>query len=246
MAPRQRGRSCPKMAQFRIFRALISVVDHKPAKVLAQASAVDAAIARREQLGELAGVPVTVKVNVDQEDFATTNGVKLNRDNITKSNNPVVDNLRKAGAVLLGRSNCPAFSFRWFTDNQLYGHTKNPRDPGELFHADGTIEVAWFEGLFSDSVDASMRMGASDSRTRHVITAPVVTFQGDGAVAETNAIIVAENVELGVGAMTYNRFYDRIEKRDGTWKITNRQAIYDMGSLTFSNLCNGHEHHREC
>jgi hypothetical protein len=103
----------------------------------------------------------------------------------------------------------------------------------ELFHADGTIEVTWFEGLFSDFVDASMRMGASDLKTKHVITAPVVTFHGDRAIAETNAIIVAENGRFGVGAMAHNRFYDRIEKRDGAWKIVNRQSIYDMGSVTF-------------
>ena len=103
----------------------------------------------------------------------------------------------------------------------------------ELFHAGGTIEVTWFEGMFSDFVDASMRMGASDLRTKHVIAAPVITFHGDRAIAETNAIVVAENVSVGVGAMTHNRFYDRIEKRDGTWKIIYRQAIYDMGSITF-------------
>jgi amidase len=41
----------------------------------------------------------------------------------------VVDNLRKAGAVILGRTNCPAFSYRWFTTNLVHGNTKNPRDP---------------------------------------------------------------------------------------------------------------------
>jgi amidase len=106
-----------------------AVVDHRPAEVLAQAAAVDAAIARNEPVGPLAGVPVTIKVNIDQEGFATTNGLKLQRDVIAKSNSPVVDNLRKAGAVVLGRTNCPAFSYRWFTTNLIHGDTKNPRDP---------------------------------------------------------------------------------------------------------------------
>jgi amidase len=75
-------------------------------------------------------VPVTVKVNIDQEGFATTNGLKLQRDTVAKANNPVVDNLRKSGAVILGRTNCPAFSYRWFTTNLIHGDTKNPRDPG--------------------------------------------------------------------------------------------------------------------
>jgi amidase len=107
-----------------------AVVDHRPADVLAQAAAIDAAIARNEDLGPLAGVPVTVKVNIDQQGFATTNGLKLQRDVIAATNSPVIDNLRKAGAVILGRTNCPAFSYRWFTTNLIHGDTKNPRDAG--------------------------------------------------------------------------------------------------------------------
>jgi amidase len=108
---------------------LNAVIDHRPEDVLKQAAAVDAAIARGEDPGLLAGVPVTVKVNVDQEGFATTNGLKLQRDVIASADNPVVANLRKAGAVILGRTNCPAFSYRWFTTNLIHGDTKNPRDP---------------------------------------------------------------------------------------------------------------------
>jgi len=107
-----------------------AVVDHRPLDVLAEAAAIDAAIMRGEDLGPLAGVPVTVKVNIDQEGFATTNGLKLQREVIAQSNSPVIDNLRKAGAVILGRTNCPAFSYRWFTTNQIHGDTRNPRDSG--------------------------------------------------------------------------------------------------------------------
>ncbi len=110
--------------------AINAVVDHRPSDVLAQAASVDAAISRGEDAGPLAGVPVTIKVNIDQKGFATTNGLKLQRDTIAQSNSPVVDNLRKAGAVILGRTNCPAVSYRWFTTNLIHGDTKNPRDPG--------------------------------------------------------------------------------------------------------------------
>ncbi|MEO8321998.1 MAG: amidase family protein, partial [Bradyrhizobium sp.] len=105
---------------------LNAVIDHRPSEVLAQAAAIDAAVGRGEELGPLAGVPITVKVNVDQQGFATTNGLKLQRDTIAAVNNPVVDNLLKAGAVILGRTNCPAFSYRWFTTNLIHGDTKNP------------------------------------------------------------------------------------------------------------------------
>lgn len=73
--------------------------------------------------------PVTIKVIVDQRGFASTNGVTLQRDLIATQDNPVVANLRAAGAILLGRTNAPAFSFRWFTSNRLHGRTRNPRDP---------------------------------------------------------------------------------------------------------------------
>jgi hypothetical protein len=101
----------------------------------------------------------------------------------------------------------------------------------ELFHPDGVIEITWFEGPFNKFVDASMRMGASDLRTKHFIGAPAVTFQGDKALVETNAMIVAENVELGLGCESHNRFFDRVEKRNGEWKIVRRESIYDMGSF---------------
>jgi amidase len=106
-----------------------AVVDHRPEDVLSQAAEVDAVIARGEDAGPLAGVPVTIKINMDQAGFANTNGLKMQRDLIARHNSPVVDNLRKAGAVILGRTNCPAFSYRWFTTNLVHGNTKNPRDP---------------------------------------------------------------------------------------------------------------------
>jgi amidase len=109
--------------------AINAVVDHRPEDVLRQAAEVDAALARGEDAGALSGVPVTVKANIDQQGFATTNGLKLQRDLIAESNSPVIDNLRQAGAVILGRTNCPAFSYRWFTTNLIHGDTKNPRDP---------------------------------------------------------------------------------------------------------------------
>ncbi|MGB3434456.1 amidase family protein [Achromobacter sp.] len=109
--------------------AINAVVDHRPEEVLAQAAAVDAMLARGEDAGPLAGVPVTVKVNVDQAGYATTNGVSLQKDVIAAENSPVVDNLRRAGAVILGRTNTPAFSLRWFTGNALHGDTLNPRNP---------------------------------------------------------------------------------------------------------------------
>ena len=109
--------------------AINAVVDHRPEEVLSQAAEVDAAIARGEDPGPLAGVPVTIKANIDQAGYANTNGLRMQKDLIARDNSPVVDNLRKAGAVMLGRTNCPAFCYRWFTTNLVHGDTRNPRDP---------------------------------------------------------------------------------------------------------------------
>ncbi len=108
--------------------AINAVVDHRPEEVLSQAAEIDAAIARGEDPGPLAGVPVTIKANIDQVGYANTNGLRMQKDLIARDNSPVVDNLRKAGAVMLGRTNCPAFCYRWFTTNLVHGDTKNPRD----------------------------------------------------------------------------------------------------------------------
>lgn len=105
-----------------------AVVDYREDYSLAQADAVDATIARGEAVGPLAGVPITIKVLTDQAGFATTNGLRIQRDLIAQTNSPMVDNFLKAGATIVGRTNTPAFSYRWFTDNQIHGLTKNPRN----------------------------------------------------------------------------------------------------------------------
>lgn len=105
----------------------------------------------------------------------------------------------------------------------------------ELFHPDARIEITWFEGPATDFVDASERMGASDFRTKHLITAPRVTFSDDGtrAFCETNAVIIGENTALGLGCENHNRFLDRVERRDGRWRIADRKSVYDFGLFTF-------------
>jgi amidase len=108
-----------------------AIVDCRPDVVRDHADQIDSVLARGDEVGPLAGVPVTIKINTDQVGFATTEGSRLQENLIAKSNSPVVDNLLRSGAVLLGRSNSPTFALRWFTSNLLYGgtHTKNPRDP---------------------------------------------------------------------------------------------------------------------
>lgn len=92
------------------------------------AQLVDEAVARGEDPGALCGVPVTIKVNVDQKGYATTNGLRILKHQVAHHDSPVVANIRKAGGVIVGRTNTPAFSLRWFTKNSLHGQTLNPRN----------------------------------------------------------------------------------------------------------------------
>jgi len=108
--------------------AINAVVQPLPEEALAAAQAVDARIAAGEAPGVLAGVPVTIKVNIDQQGCRNTNGIRIQQDHIAEQDSPVVTNLRKAGAIIVGRTNTPAFSMRWFTRNSLHGHTLNPRN----------------------------------------------------------------------------------------------------------------------
>jgi amidase len=97
-------------------------------RALRAADTADSQVRSGEVLGPLHGVPVTIKLNVDVEGEATTNGVPAFSERIAPSDSTVVSNLRKAGAINVGRTNTPPFSFRWFTENPLHGRTLNPWD----------------------------------------------------------------------------------------------------------------------
>lgn len=97
-------------------------------QALAEAAAADEALARGAAVGPLHGVPITIKVNVDQAGCPTDNGVVAFKELMATRDNPVVANLRRAGGIVVGRTNAPAFSMRWFTSNSLHGETRNPWD----------------------------------------------------------------------------------------------------------------------
>jgi amidase len=105
-----------------------AVVDQLADEALVAADRADHAVARGETVGSMHGVPVTIKINVDYAGRATTNGVVAFKDRIAKVDSPPVANWRKAGAIVIGRTNVPPFSARFFTANALYGRTLNPWD----------------------------------------------------------------------------------------------------------------------
>jgi len=98
-------------------------------QALAAAAAADGALKQSAEVGPLFGVPVTIKVNVDQEGQATTNGLPAFANVIAPADAPVVRNLRRAGAIIVGRNNTPELSMRLTTVNPLHGRTWSPWHP---------------------------------------------------------------------------------------------------------------------
>ncbi len=92
------------------------------------ARAADRARAKGGEVGPLHGVPITIKENVDYQGRPNPNGVPALMNLVAPSDSPVVRNLKKAGAIVIGLTNTPEFSFRAFTDNPLHGLTLNPWD----------------------------------------------------------------------------------------------------------------------
>ena len=107
---------------------LNAVVVDLSAEAIKAARAADRARAKGADLPPLHGVPITVKENVDYEGRPNPNGVPAQMGLIAPSDSPVVRNLKKAGAIVIGLTNTPEFSFRAFTDNPLHGLTLNPWD----------------------------------------------------------------------------------------------------------------------
>ncbi|MEW6268319.1 MAG: amidase [Thermodesulfobacteriota bacterium] len=98
-------------------------------EALAAADAADRALAAGERIGPLHGVPFTVKENIDLAGSATTQGVPAFADLIPAADAPIVERLRRAGAIPLGRTNMPDFGLRIHTSSTLRGLTRNPWHP---------------------------------------------------------------------------------------------------------------------
>ncbi|MBM3554482.1 MAG: amidase [Alphaproteobacteria bacterium] len=125
ISSREAAQSClDRLAKVNPKLNAVTVVLAKSA--LKAADAADKAVKAGEVLGPLHGVPVTIKENVDQEGETTPNGVVAFRNLKAKADSPPVANWKKAGAVIIGRTNTPAFSVRYHTENALRGRTYNP------------------------------------------------------------------------------------------------------------------------
>ena len=110
------------------------------------------------------------------------------------------------------------------------------RDTGEweklrgTVHPDATMTATWFHGPFDAFIEACQRRG---SRSMHFLGGTTVELNGHRAIAQTRMTIMArgrlDGIEVDVAC--HGRFFDRVEQRDGLWRIARRSAIYEKDRI---------------
>jgi len=103
----------------------------------------------------------------------------------------------------------------------------------QTFHPDGRIHVSWFQGSFPDFVERCRQNYGGGTRAKHLLWPARVQGNGARATSETNvAILVRQTIDgIEVDLTSYARFVDRLERRDGAWKIVERATIYEQDRL---------------
>jgi Asp-tRNA(Asn)/Glu-tRNA(Gln) amidotransferase A subunit family amidase len=86
------------------------------------------AVMKGQPLGPLHGVPLTIKSSVEVAGWPWEAGTRLRAGLRGSRDAPLVERLKRAGAILLGSTNAPEFLMAYETDNLLYGRTNNPWD----------------------------------------------------------------------------------------------------------------------
>jgi len=110
--------------------ALNAVVRVLADEARASAALADKRLAAGEVAGPLHGVPFTVKENIDMAGLPTTWGVPALAKAVVPADAPVVERMRAAGGIPIGRTNLPDMALRVHTVSSLHGLTRNPWHPG--------------------------------------------------------------------------------------------------------------------
>jgi amidase len=105
-----------------------AIVTLDEAGARAAAAEADRAVARGDALGPLHGLPIAVKDLEDTAGMRTTYGSPLFADNVPETDSLLVERLRRAGAIVIGKTNTPEFGAGSQTFNRVFGVTRNPYD----------------------------------------------------------------------------------------------------------------------
>ena len=133
---------------------------------LAAADVADRAVAAGDSLGALHGVPVTVKENIDLAATPTTQAIAFLADAVSSTDAPLVQRVRGAGAIPIGRTNLPDLGLRVTTESSLHGVTHNPWHPtrttGGSSGGEGSALASGMSPLgFGNDIGGSLRNPAT-------------------------------------------------------------------------------------
>jgi Asp-tRNA(Asn)/Glu-tRNA(Gln) amidotransferase A subunit family amidase len=112
----------------RLNSRLNAFVEVHPERVVQAAREAEVAVKSGSSLGPLHGVPISIKSCIEIAGMKCETGSRLRAGALAMRDAPLVERLRKAGAIVLGATNTPEFLMAWETDNLLYGRTNNPWD----------------------------------------------------------------------------------------------------------------------
>lgn len=131
---RTKSVSCKEIVQAHLNRIeqvnprLNAVVQLRAQAALLEAEQADIALAHGQSIGPLHGIPMTIKDSFDCRDLISSAGTLGRAKFVPTEDAIVVARLRKAGAILLGKSNTPELTIAYETDNLVYGRTANPHN----------------------------------------------------------------------------------------------------------------------
>lgn len=100
-------------------------------------------------------------------------------------------------------------------------------------HPGATITTTWFDGGFDDFIEACQASWRKGSRSQHFLGGTAAEIDGPRALAQTRmSINVRSRLDgVEVDAVCTGRFFDRVERRDGAWRIAKRSVIYEKDRI---------------
>jgi hypothetical protein len=119
---------------------------------------------------------------------------------------------------------------------QAWGFARDQARWDELaatFHPGGEIAVSWFRGPYPEFVAHCRRNHGSGPVSKHLLWPARVTVNRTRAISETNVAILVRQTISGVATdlTAYGRFFDRLEKRAGDWRMVERATVYEKDRL---------------